>query len=81
MRVCRKNLPRFVMQEFDGAYTHVFLHRRMLGITDIAEIIVDERDLQYGRDECALWSVLRVWRQHFCCDPGERFAASSLRKL
>ena len=41
---------RFVMQEFDGAYTHVFLHRRMLGITDIAEIIVDERrDLQYGR--------------------------------
>ncbi|MBO89599.1 MAG: RNA degradosome polyphosphate kinase [Rickettsiales bacterium] len=41
---------RFVMQEFDGAYTHVFSHRRMLGISDIAEIIVDERrDLQYGR--------------------------------
>jgi polyphosphate kinase len=41
---------RFVMQEFDGAYTHVFSHRRMLGIADIAEIIVDDRrDLQYGR--------------------------------
>ena len=41
---------RFVMQEFDGAYTHVFSHRRMLGISDIAEIIVDERrDLQYSR--------------------------------
>ena len=38
------------MQEFDGAYTHVFSHRRMLGISDIAEIIVDDRrDLQYGR--------------------------------
>jgi len=48
------NMPsefrQFVMREFDGEYTHVFSHRRMLGITDIAEIIVDERrDLQYGR--------------------------------
>lgn len=41
---------RFVMQEFDGEFTHVFSKRRMLGIADIKQIVVDERrDLQYGR--------------------------------
>jgi polyphosphate kinase len=41
---------QFVMHEFDGEFTHVFSRRRMLGIGDIKQIIVDERrDLQYGR--------------------------------
>ena len=72
---------RFVMQEFDGVI-YVFLHRRMLGITDIAEIIVDERrDLQYGRMALS-GACSRVWRQHFCRDPRERFRrASSLRSF
>ena len=40
---------RFVMQEFDNELTHVFSRRGMLGISDIRQIIVDERrDLQYG---------------------------------
>ena len=40
----------FVLHEFDGEYTHVFARRRMLGISDLSQIIVDERrDLQYGR--------------------------------
>lgn len=41
---------KFVMHEFDGEFTHVFSRRRMLGIADIKQLIIDERrDLQYGR--------------------------------
>jgi len=47
-----EDFRQFVLREFNADLAHVFEGRRMLGVADLGQIIIDERrDLQFGRME------------------------------